>query len=147
MSLGPGLPQPPAAWLAPLQAHRHQLPERLRIVTRSVLGGLHHEYNLEEPGGVTMTASLLCSSGRRGDGAGTTVNDTCHLPNQSHPEGEQAADLAPGAGRHRHTGLPSRRSRRHLGIHEFSAIDPRSAAPRARGDIGMNRGRGRARGL
>ena len=48
MSLGPGLPQPSALWPAPLQIHRHQLPERLRIVTRAVLGGLHHEYGFEE---------------------------------------------------------------------------------------------------
>lgn len=36
-----------------------------------------------------MTASLLCSSGRRGDSAGTTVNNPRHLPNQSPPEGER----------------------------------------------------------
>jgi transposase InsO family protein len=46
MSLGPGIPQPPPHLPAPLQAQRHQLPERLRLVVRPILGGLHHEYQL-----------------------------------------------------------------------------------------------------
>ena len=48
MSLGPGIPQPPPPLPMTLQAHRHQLPARLRVVARSVLGGLHHEYVLAE---------------------------------------------------------------------------------------------------
>jgi putative transposase len=47
-SLGPGLPMPaPDLPVAP-QSHRHQLPQGWRVVTKSVLGGLHHEYRLEK---------------------------------------------------------------------------------------------------
>ena len=46
MSLGPGIPQPPPPLPVPLQGHRHQLPDHLRVVTRPILGGLHHEYRL-----------------------------------------------------------------------------------------------------
>jgi putative transposase len=48
MSLGPGIPQPPPHLPAPLQAHRHQLPEHLRVVVCPILGGLHHEYQLRQ---------------------------------------------------------------------------------------------------
>jgi transposase InsO family protein len=47
MSLGPGIPQPPASRPAPLQPGRHRLPPYVRVVARSILGGLHHEYGLE----------------------------------------------------------------------------------------------------
>jgi putative transposase len=50
MSLGPGIPQPPPALPVPLQAHRHRLPEHLRVVARPILGGLHHAYGLEKQG-------------------------------------------------------------------------------------------------
>jgi putative transposase len=46
LSLGPGIPQPPASLPAPRQAHRHRLPAHLHVVTRPILGGLHHEYGL-----------------------------------------------------------------------------------------------------
>jgi putative transposase len=48
MSLGPGIPQPPPRLPVPLQAHRHRIPARLRVVARPILGGLHYEYRLEE---------------------------------------------------------------------------------------------------
>lgn len=47
MSLGPGMPQPLASLPAPLHSGRHRLPPHMRVVTRSILGGLHHEYWLE----------------------------------------------------------------------------------------------------
>jgi hypothetical protein len=31
-----------------LQAHRHRLPEHLRVVVRPILGGMYHDYRLEE---------------------------------------------------------------------------------------------------
>jgi transposase InsO family protein len=46
MSLGPGIPQPPAS--RPVPAHRQQLPVHLRVVSRPILGGLHHEHYLEK---------------------------------------------------------------------------------------------------
>jgi len=47
MSLGPGIPQPPVSLPAPLQTHRHRLPPHVRVIARSILGGLQHEYGLE----------------------------------------------------------------------------------------------------
>jgi putative transposase len=47
MSLGPGIPQPPASLPALLQDHRHRLPAHLHVVACSILGGLHHDYRLE----------------------------------------------------------------------------------------------------
>ena len=46
-SLGPGIPEPPQAKV-PASVHRHQLPTDTRVVSKPVLGGLHHEYRLEK---------------------------------------------------------------------------------------------------
>jgi transposase InsO family protein len=48
MYLGPGIPQPPASLPRPRQAHRHRLPEHLRVQARPILGGLHHDYQVQE---------------------------------------------------------------------------------------------------
>jgi hypothetical protein len=48
MALGPSIPKPRAMLPVQLQAHRHRLPDGLRVVTRPILGGLHHEYGLTE---------------------------------------------------------------------------------------------------
>jgi len=44
-SLGPGIPEPNQDSV-PASDHRHKLPAGYRVVKRSVLGGLHHEYSL-----------------------------------------------------------------------------------------------------
>jgi putative transposase len=48
MALRPGMPQSPPQLSTLKHAHRHRLPEHLRIVTRPILGGLHYEYGLED---------------------------------------------------------------------------------------------------
>jgi putative transposase len=48
MTLGPGIPPPPPHVPAPRHAHRHGLPAHLEVANRPILGGLHHEYWLEE---------------------------------------------------------------------------------------------------
>jgi putative transposase len=45
-SLGPGLPVPIPIPVVLPKMNRHQLPLGWRVVTESVLGGLHHEYRL-----------------------------------------------------------------------------------------------------
>jgi putative transposase len=50
MALGPGIPQPLSQLPVPLQAYRHRIPEHQRVVARPILGGLHHEYGLEQKG-------------------------------------------------------------------------------------------------
>ena len=46
-SLGPGIPEPPQAKF-PASLHRHKLPSAFRVRSMPVVGGLHHEYCLEE---------------------------------------------------------------------------------------------------
>jgi len=48
-ALGPGIPADTKERLQRLTPHtwRHELPEDSRITTREILGGLHHEYELE----------------------------------------------------------------------------------------------------
>jgi len=45
-ALGPGIPEPIQATV-PTSGHRHRLPLGYRVAKTSVLGGLHHEYRLE----------------------------------------------------------------------------------------------------
>ena len=47
LSLGPGIPEPAAAFL-PWQGHdRYSFAQDCRVASRGVLGGLHHEYRWE----------------------------------------------------------------------------------------------------
>jgi putative transposase len=48
MALGPGMPQPPPSLPVPLQTHRHRLAAHVQVVAYPILGGLHHEYQLDE---------------------------------------------------------------------------------------------------
>lgn len=48
MSLGYSVPEPSKEIPAPPLPHRHRLPPDARVVSRSVLGGLHHEYRFEK---------------------------------------------------------------------------------------------------
>jgi transposase InsO family protein len=43
--LGPDIPDPPSERIAE-QSHRHRLPLGSGVSSRSILGGLHHEYRL-----------------------------------------------------------------------------------------------------
>jgi transposase InsO family protein len=47
-SLGPGLPDATLKPKALKQSSRHRIPHGFCVTTRSVLGGLHHEYELEK---------------------------------------------------------------------------------------------------
>jgi hypothetical protein len=46
-SLGPGIPEP-ISGMTPLAIHRHRLPSNVTVRAKAVLGGLHHEYRLEQ---------------------------------------------------------------------------------------------------
>jgi putative transposase len=43
-ALGPGIPDPPAMAALPAKQSSWRLGRQLTVVTRPVLGGLHHEY-------------------------------------------------------------------------------------------------------
>jgi hypothetical protein len=44
MSLGPGIPNPPPHLPVEHNADRHAPPAGFEIVSKPVLGGLHHDY-------------------------------------------------------------------------------------------------------
>jgi hypothetical protein len=47
MALGPGVPDPPSEAVPFVTPRtRHRIGERLAVLARSVLSGLHHEYLL-----------------------------------------------------------------------------------------------------
>jgi len=47
MALDPSVPDPPSVVVpSATQPTRHRIDERLGVRARSVLGGLHHEYEL-----------------------------------------------------------------------------------------------------
>ena len=47
LSLGPGIPEPPAVFLPPQPHGRHSLAQDCKVSARAILGGLHHEYRWE----------------------------------------------------------------------------------------------------
>ncbi|MGH7870202.1 MAG: integrase core domain-containing protein, partial [Candidatus Dormibacteraceae bacterium] len=46
-SLGPGLPEPGRGFPMAKGPHRHSLAPNHTVISRAILGGLHHEYRLE----------------------------------------------------------------------------------------------------
>jgi putative transposase len=47
-SLRPGLPEPGPGLPVPLEEQRHRIPTGYQVRAKSILGGLHHEYQLEK---------------------------------------------------------------------------------------------------
>jgi transposase InsO family protein len=48
MSLGPGIPKPIRTLPVSRQPHRHRMPSGQGVVSRPILGGLHHDYMLKK---------------------------------------------------------------------------------------------------
>jgi len=48
MSLGPGIPRSLSLFPMSRLPHRHRIAAGQRVVSRPVIGGLHHEYELEK---------------------------------------------------------------------------------------------------
>jgi len=48
MSLGPGIPDPVLGGAIPRKVHGHKVPSGVAIKKKAILGGLHHEYRLEQ---------------------------------------------------------------------------------------------------
>ena len=48
MSLGPGIPRSLSLFPMSRLPHRHRIAAGQRVVSRPVIGGLHHEYGLEK---------------------------------------------------------------------------------------------------
>ena len=46
MSLGPGVPDPPAGIPVPLQSNLNSVASGVHVAAHPILGGLHHEYGL-----------------------------------------------------------------------------------------------------
>jgi transposase InsO family protein len=47
MSLGPGIPEPRQTSPVQRQPHRHRLSDSQCVIARSILGGLHHDYQMD----------------------------------------------------------------------------------------------------
>ena len=48
MSLGPGIPDPVPGGAIPRKMHGHKVPSCVAIKKKAILGGLRHEYRLEQ---------------------------------------------------------------------------------------------------
>jgi hypothetical protein len=82
LSWGPGIPQPPPPLPAPLQVHRHKLPGHLHVAGRPILGGLHHEYQLEERAAWQQFCGPQVAAGTWGARNPASVSAAAILPAQ-----------------------------------------------------------------